>query len=246
MRSTDATRKIAEEFGVKIIDMPLAVVVEPVRNSAISQCSGDWILIVDADERVPESLARLLCDLPNDNETVAYALPRRNHFLGQWLEHGFWPDYQVRFFRKGAVTWSDNVHEPPSVHGQLTSLPANPSAAIEHPGYGGNLSTFIEKLVRYSSLEAQRMSKTGSLPIWPYLIRRPFGEFYGRYITSEAWRYGMLGLVWSLLMSYYQLLIVVHYWSLNQPSVDPPMDAAVLRRKVRWEAIRSVSKWVRM
>ncbi len=244
MASTDGTREIAASFNARVIDMPLAPIVEPVRNLAISQCTSEWILIVDADERIPAKLATYLQALTGKAQAVAYAVPRRNFFLGEWLEHGFWPDYQTRFFRKGAVVWSDLVHELPAINGKFDSLPADPEAALEHPGYGNDLTNFIQKLVKYAPLDAERLANTLKPPIWPYLVRRPAGELLGRYIRCGAWRHGMHGLVWSLLLAQYQLLIAVHYWAKyrNEMSVQPP---ETLRRQFRWEALREAVKWWR-
>jgi glycosyltransferase involved in cell wall biosynthesis len=245
MASTDATREIAASHGAKIIDVPLAPVVEPARNLAVSHCHGEWVLVVDADERVMPALAERLRALKAKNGVEAYAIPRRNYFLGQWLEFGFWPDYQVRFFRKGSVVWSDKFALP-IVSGTLIQLPADPHAALEHPGYGNDLTRFISKLVRYSPLEAQYLLEVWDHPLWPYFLRRPMGEFYGRYIRSEAWRHGMNGLVWSLLMAFYQLLVNIHCWALlRQSNNNGDLAPDKLRRKVRWEVVRSFNKWLR-
>jgi hypothetical protein len=195
---------------------------------------------------VTPALAERLRALTTENGVVAYAIPRRNYFLGQWLEFGYWPDYQVRFFRKGAVAWSDRFALP-TVTGTLVQLPADPHAALEHPGYGNDLTRFITKLARYSQFEAQYLSGISDDPLWPYFLRRPLGEFYGRYLRCGAWRYGMHGLVWSLLMGFYQLLVNVHIWALRLESKhnsDIPPDK--LRCGVRWEVLRFLSKWVRV
>lgn len=245
MASTDATRDIAVAHGVKIIDVPLAPIVEPARNLAVSQCNSDWVLVVDADERVMPGLGERLRALATENGVAAYALPRRNYFLGQWLEFGSWPDYQIRFFRKGTVTWSDRLALP-AVNGTLKQLPADPEAALEHPGYGNDINRFISKLLQYSPLEAQYLLEVWSHPLWPYFLRRPLGEFYGRYFKSEAWRHGMNGLVWSLLMAFYQLLVNIHCWDLlRQSNNNGDLAPDKLRRKVRWEVVRSFNKWLR-
>lgn len=243
--STDKTREIALAAGARVAGMPHTPpgMVEPIRNLAIEQCKCDWVLIVDADERVPVKMAESLRRLAASPDAEAYGLPRRNYFLGCWLEHGFWPDHQIRFFRKGAVSWSGIVHEPPAIKGRLRELPALADEALEHPGYGNDLSLFIQKLVTYSAIQARDLENSLRPPVWPYLFRRPLGEFYSRYIIAGAWRHGMHGLVWSLIMGNYQLLIAIHYWALSKSSADLPPDE--LRRQVRWEAIRSTARWLR-
>jgi glycosyltransferase involved in cell wall biosynthesis len=243
MASTDATREIATAAGARLIDMPLAPVVEPVRNLAIGQCTGDWVLIVDADERVPASLAPRLRQLAQENRAAAYALPRKNFFQGVWLEHGFWPDHHVRFFRRGTVAWPPEVHSFPLVTGNLVELPADPNLALEHPGYGNDLQRYIEKFCHYSPMEAKKLLADPRPPLWPYLVRRPVSEFYGRYLTDQGWRHGLHGLVWAMLQAVYQTLVVAHYWSLLR--AEAAVEPRGLRRKVRWEIVRNTLKWLR-
>lgn len=244
MASTDDTREIATRLGARVIDMPVHPVVEPVRNLALSQCTYDWVLIVDADERVPASLAAYLRQLAGTSAAAAIGLPRKNFFLGEWLEHGFWPDHQVRFVRRKQVHWPELVHERPRVEGVQENLPPNPEWAIEHPGYGQSLDRFIQKFVHYSRLDAERQVALVKPPIWPYLLRRPASEFLGRYLGQQAWRHGMPGLVWSLLQATYQLLVACHYWDL-QRGIQPAPPPEVLRRDTRNELLRTLAKWFR-
>ena len=248
MASTDTTRELAVAQGARVIDMPLAPIVEPVRNLAVAQCAGEWVLIVDADERISPKLAGQLRAISRDGTATAsaYALPRRNYFMGEWLEFGCWPDSQIRFIRKGTTFWNDQVHQPPQVKGTLIELPADPAAAIEHLFVGHELSRLIEKGTRYTVLDAQRLAANLRPPIWPYLLRRPLSEFYGRYILDQAWRHGMRGLVWSLISAQYQLLVAIHYWALVQAPQPDPCTPATLRRRVSWEGIRTGLKWLRL
>lgn len=245
MASTDATREIARAHGARLVDVPLAPVVEPVRDLAVSQCTGDWVLVVDADERVPPALAERLRELASENGAAAYALPRRNYFLGEWIEHGFWPDHQVRFFRRGTVSWSELVHERPRVEGELRELPPDPAVALEHPGFGNDLGRFLEKQVRYSALDARRLAATVRPPVWPYLLRRPLAEFYGRYVTEQGWRHGVHGLVLSMVLAGYQFLTAAHYWWLVEGSQGERREPRRLRRGVLMEVLRSTAKWLR-
>jgi glycosyltransferase involved in cell wall biosynthesis len=239
MASTDRTRELATAAGARVIDMPVLNFADPVRNLAISQCKSDWIFVIDADERAPASLAENLQRLARENKAPAYSLPRKNFFQGVWMEHGFWPDNQIRFFRRGAVSWTDKVHAHPIVTGELVHLPPDPALALEHPGYGNDLGVYIEKICRYSPMEAKKLLEGPR----PAMVRRPMAEFYGRYLLAQGWRHGMHGLVWSILQAFYQVLIATHYWTLVK--AEPAMPAAALRGKVRWEIIRNSLKWLR-
>ncbi|MBU6402249.1 MAG: glycosyltransferase family 2 protein, partial [Verrucomicrobia bacterium] len=245
MASTDRTRAIAQEHQARVLEVPVVPYVDLVRNQAVAACQGDWILVVDADERIPGELARRVRTLASANQAEVYALPRKNYFLGVWLEHGSWPDYQTRFFRKNAVQWTGLAHEPPRMKGRFEEFPADPQAALEHFGDGNDLPRLVQKFTRYSPLDAQRLAAQGHPPIWPFVLRRPLGEFYGRYITEQAWRHGMHGLVWSLLMAQYQLLVAAQYWAVHQAADPTVLSAAQLRRGVWWELWRCAIKWLR-
>lgn len=249
MASTDGTREIAASFGARVVDMPLEPIVERVRNRAAAECRGDWLLVLDADERVSPALAKRIPELTAHQTAAAFSIPRKNYFLGVWLQHGNWPDPQLRLARRGQIRWSELIHEHPQIDGEVVSLPANPDEAIEHPGYVTDLGKFIEKLARYSQLDAARLETKLAPPLWPWMLRRPLGEFFGRYITESAWRHGLHGFVWSGLMAAYQFQLAAHYWSRQRDAVPASptlaMEPAALRSRVRREIWRATLKWLR-
>lgn len=245
MASTDGTIEIARSLGARVIAMPARDYnVEALRNQAVAACDEGWIIIVDADETVPITLANKLRELAAQPAAVAYSLPRKNYFLGTWIRHGFWPDYQPRFVLKGVARWNGEAHQHPQIDGRLEELPADPLLALEHPGYGNDLTRFLIKLVNYSQLEAQRMVREGAPPAWPYFIRRPLTEFHGRYFGDGGWQDGMPGLVHSLLRALYQFLIGVRLWELTREKT-PALVPAKLRRAMCWEGLRATAKWLR-
>ena len=249
MASTDATREIARAAGARVIEVPVVPLVDTVRNLAVEQCAGPWVLVVDADERVPPTLAARLRELAADPGAAdAYALPRQNRFLGCWLEHGFWPDHQTRFFRRGTARWTDHVHEPPVVTAgrRWEELPADPALALDHPGYAADLGRFVAKLARYAPLDARRLREAENPAVFPWLLRRPLSEFTNRYFRDGAWHHGAHGLVWSGLQGVYQFLVAAHLWALREAEnpADSP-DAGRLRRGTRREGLRAAARLLR-
>src|SRR5690606_14218835 len=111
MQSTDATLAIAQEVTDRIISVKDVGYVEPARNTALSKATGDWILLVDADEEVPETLRDYLFErMEQPDSAEAYYLPRKNIVFGTWYHYaGWWPDYQLRFFKRGTVTWPTKI-----------------------------------------------------------------------------------------------------------------------------------------
>jgi glycosyltransferase involved in cell wall biosynthesis len=110
-RSTDRTLEIAERFGCRVF-------IEdwkgdgPQKNSAIDKCKHEWILIVDADERIPEETAREIKQIISDPKNAdAYSFPRRNYFHGRWIKYsGWWPDRTVRLVRKSKGRFQAITH----------------------------------------------------------------------------------------------------------------------------------------
>lgn len=240
MASTDDTREQAVALGARIIEVPLADCVDKVRNLAVDQCRGDWILVVDADERVSSGLAERLRTLAETPMAEAFAIPRHNYLFDHPFEHLLWPDYQIRFFRTATTKWSGVVHEPPLIQGRLAYLPADHRAALEHPGSCFDIQKYLIKFANYSRLETERMKARDIKADWLYLIRRPTGEFFDRYFGG-GWREGMPGLVMCLLLANNQLMAGFMCWA-EQRLQLPPVKPATLRRGLVREICRTALK----
>ncbi len=133
MQSFDRTVELARRFTDRIYFHEQVGYVEPARNFAIGQATGSWVLVLDADERVPALLAKRLRDIAEqDAPYAAVLIPRKNHFCGLWLtDPNSFPDHQTRFFRKNDVTWSDVIHSQPEVRGEVMVMEPDPAIALE-------------------------------------------------------------------------------------------------------------------
>jgi glycosyltransferase involved in cell wall biosynthesis len=173
--STDATVELCRSLGarVEITDWPGF---GPQKNRAIERCSCDWILSIDADERVtPQLRAELEHAIASPGANVAFRMPRLSSYCGRQMRHGgWWPDYVARLFRRGTARFSpDVVHEKLLIDG--------PTGTLTHPLIHetfADLEEVIDKLNRYSSAGAQRLSgldRRGSLSraighgLWAFL-----------------------------------------------------------------------------
>src|SRR3990167_384330 len=126
MGSTDNTCKIAKDFKAKLFSHPYTGFVEPARNFGLSQAKGDWILVVDADEEIPKSLVYYFTHELQRPRFDFYRIARKNIIFNKWVKHsGWWPDYQVRFFRKGMVAWTEKIHGIPLTKGEGTDIEAS-------------------------------------------------------------------------------------------------------------------------
>ncbi len=243
MASTDGTREIAGRYGARILEMPVAPIVEHVRALAIEQCRGDWILIVDADERLTQALPGKLRELAVTSKASAICIPRKNYFFEEWMEHILWPDFQVRFFRQGAVEWPKEIHSFPKVTGTIEKMKADPARAIEHPGAFSDMGLGLSKAIRYGQSETSRIDSVLQGPIWMYVIRRPITEFLGRYFGG-GWKHGVHGLMQCLVLANYQFVAAIQYWAVNR-NKEKAVAPKPLRRAVAHEAVRTSLRTLR-
>ncbi len=214
--SGDNTLKIAESFKAKIFTHTLVEYVEKVRDFAVSKASGDWILILDPDERLTATLWKKLKEIKSENKYAAVNIPRKNIFFGKWIAHtNWWPDRHVRFFKKGKVGWEEKIHLYPKVEGLVLDLPAKKELAIEHFGYR-TIEDFINRQNRYSTIEAQNLYLAGERFSWANFFWKPTREFLTRYIKHAGFLDGFYGFCLTYLMMVYQLQVMIKIWELEK------------------------------
>lgn len=217
MHSEDKTVQIAKSLGAKIIYHKDQEFVEPARNFAISKSSNDWILILDPDEELPESLSARLKEIVNKMNRIDYIrTPRKNIIFGKWMKaSGWWPDYNIRFFKKGKVKWEDKIHKPPQTLGEGIDLAAEEKYAITHHHYE-SVSQFLERMIRYTKIQAEELKKDGYKFDFRDLIKKPLGEFLGRFFASRGFEDGLHGLALSLLQAFSQLVVYLRIWEMEK------------------------------
>lgn len=157
--STDDTRQIAARFGCELFVEPWKGF-GPQKQMAVDRCKNPWVLILDADERIPQETADVIKKIiaSSENDVAGYSFPRKNFFQGRWIRHaGWWPDRIVRLFKKdrGRVT-TDPVHESIHVDGAVKAL----NVPIEHYTES-RLSKILIKIDHYSTLGAEEAFKKG-------------------------------------------------------------------------------------
>lgn len=201
--STDKTRKVATEFKAKIVPHKFVSHVELIRNFAIAQCSGDWILVLDPDEQIPGTLKKFLRNFIQKNTSGILNIPRMNIFLGQWINHtNFWPDYQIRFFSKGTVKWKKLLHSYPTTRIPDIKLPLQKKYAIKHITYP-SFSSFLKRQDRYSSIRAKERYANGERFSFWSLLYFPIREFLSRYIKHKGFLDKKRGLLLMVGLLYY-------------------------------------------
>ena len=213
MHSDDDTVVIAKNAEAKVFEHKKVGFVEPARNFAIEKATGDWILILDADEEIPRTLAGILKNISEDPKSADYyAIPRKNIIFGKWIKHSrWWPDFNVRFFKKGHVSWSEIIHSVPVTRGKGADVPASEENAILHNNYN-SVEQYIERLNRYTTYQAPILIKSGYKFSWTDLMKGPVSEFIGRYFQGGGWKDGVHGLALAFLQAFSELVLYLKIW----------------------------------
>lgn len=214
--SRDESLEIAYKHEAKVYQHKFISFVEMVRNFAMSKTKGDWILVLDPDEVMPDKLKNSLRQIVKKNKVDAVNIPRKNIFFGRWIAHtNWWPDRHIRFFKKGKVKWSDKIHSYPKVDGKVLNLQANGDLAIIHHGYD-SISQFIDRQNRYSEIEAEQRYKEGERFSWLNFFWWPIREFLVRFIKHSGYLDGFYGFTLSFLMMVYKMTVSVKLWEKEQ------------------------------
>jgi (heptosyl)LPS beta-1,4-glucosyltransferase len=202
--STDTTVQLAQNAEADVIQHAFENYAAQ-RNAALDAVAEqtDWVLFVDADERVTEELAREVRAVTSTrDDTAGYRIPRHNYIFGKLTKAtGWYPDYQTRLLRVGAAHYDPEkmVHEVVVLDGPLGTL-AQP---FVHHNYR-DLAHFADKQRRYSQYDAQVLYEKGErLKPWT-LITMPMHQFRWRFATLEGYRDGWHGFFLSLLMARYE------------------------------------------
>jgi len=212
MESSDNTREVAKKLGAKVFTHKQLDYVEPARNFAISKAKGEWILILDVDEEIPSGLIKKLKEIIKKPKDDYYRIPRKNFIFGKWIRHTrFWPDYNIRFFKKGTVSWNEVIHAVPMTQGMGADIPAKEEYALIHHHYE-DIDQYIERMNRYTKVQSQELMKNGYVFAWQDLITKPLNEFLSRYFAGEGYKDGIHGLTISLLQALSELTLYSKVW----------------------------------
>lgn len=231
-QSTDRTIDVAKKFKAKVFSRPNNLMLNINKNFGFTKATGDWILNLDADERVPSELAQEITEIVGKGspDAFGFAMPRKNFIFGKWMQHtGWYPDYQLRLFRKGKGKFAEkHVHEQLGVEGSIERL-RNP---LIHENYQ-SIIQFLQKLfIVYAPNEADNIlqqekikSLDDQIKYEPYVfdwkdaVSNAIGEFIQRFYAQKGYKDGVHGLMLSVLMGFYHFVIYAYVWE-KQKFVD--------------------------
>lgn len=200
--STDDTVAIARALAtrVEVRDWPGY---GTQKNAAAALASHDWVLSLDADERVSPALADEIRRVLEAPTAAAYRMPRVTWYLGQWMRSTDWyPDSALRLYDRSLARWGDElVHESLHVRGTIGAL----TGELEHRPYD-DVADHVARINHYTTLAAAQMHRQGRRASAWQLVGHPVAAFLRNYVARGGFRQGLAGLVVSLLNATYVLL----------------------------------------
>jgi len=208
--SADQTVELAKAYTARVHVRPWPGY-GPQKNFAMAQATADWVLIVDADERVTDELREeIQALLQKPGPAIAYRIPRRNFYYGCWIQGaGQYPDPQLRLVRRGHGRYNDlPVHEHLEVDGPTGDLRGHLDH-LTHP----TVASHEMKIERYSSLAAEeRIRNSKPEAAWYHLIFNPGWTFVKFYLLRGGFKDGLPGFVVSGFSAAHVLLKYAKLW----------------------------------
>ncbi len=212
--STDETTTIARQKGARVESRAWPGY-SAQKNYAASIAANDWILSLDADERVtPELAAEIQHLLSSEPDRRGYRMPRLTWYLGRWIRTTDWyPDYQLRLYDRRGAQWTERqVHESIRLTGGEPGYLHHP---LQHFAYR-DISDHLATIDTYTTLAAQQWAADGRRASIAGLVAQPAFAFVRNYLLRRGFMDGSAGLIVSALNSYYVFLKLAKLWELNR------------------------------
>jgi glycosyltransferase involved in cell wall biosynthesis len=216
--STDTTVEICKQFTDRVLQRTWAGYRDQ-KAFAHSQATKEWVILVDSDERVPAALQDEIREaLRKDGGMYAgYAIPRLVFYLKRWWRRGGWyPDYDVRLFRRDRATWGGNdPHEKILVDGRVRKL----QQPLHHFTYR-DIADHLERINRFTSVSARELKRDGRRARLSDALLRPAARFFSSYVLKRGFMEGFAGFYVAVTAAVYVFLKYAKLWELNLEEED--------------------------
>lgn len=212
--SEDKTQEIARKMGARVYAHALNDDFSQQRNFGLEKAKGEWVLFVDADERVSQPLWYEIMSHTNDpiGNYAGFYLRRIDVLWGKELKHGEIGNIRLlRLAKKDAGEWHGKVHETWKVKGKTLVLDKQ---LLHYPHE--TVETFLKEINYYTDLRAEELHKKKAKAFWWSIILYPKAKFVLNYIIRGGFRDGLPGLVFALMMSFHSFLVRGKLWQKNQ------------------------------
>ena len=212
--SEDGTQDIAREFTPHVHVHPDWPGFGPQKNRALDYATGDWILSLDADERVTPALRAEIEAVLAAPQADACRVPRLSSFCGRFIRHSGWrPDYVVRLFRRGCGRFSENlVHESVVVDGKVAELQQD----LVHYSYR-DFDDVIDKLNRYSGAAAAQMDARGKQGSLGQALLHGGWAFFRTYVLRAGFLDGREGFMLAVMNAENSYYRYIKLWFRQKP-----------------------------
>lgn len=212
--SSDRTAELATQLGAKVVFHKFDGFGSQ-RNFALSQTDAEWVMYLDADERITPALAEEIRQTVDNGEAAAYEILRHNYAFGQFIMHGgFRPDYSLRLYPRSAVLWDGVVHEQANVTVPKRKL----RCVMVHHTYT-DWERYFNKFNSYTTLMARKMYDQGRRGAIIHILFRPWWAFLKVYIFQSGWRDGRIGFILSAFHFFYTMVKYVKLYYMKKPQV---------------------------
>ena len=213
--SSDETITLAKKYGAKVLIHSMgADGFAGQRNIAISETNADWLVYVDADERMTSQAALEIKQILAKNEPCVWKIKRMNIVFGQMMQYGeHAPDYVMRLFPRDSVNWVGIVHEHPEFN-----LPVQNMKGVMHHYTYTNWNRYFIKFNQYTTMMADKMKEHGKKAHLSDLIIRPWFAFFRFYILKLGFLDGKMGFVFAVFHGFYTFskYVKLYYWQGKQ------------------------------
>ena len=215
--STDRTREIALGFTREVHEKKWEGYSEA-KRFAVSRAGSEWVLSLDADERVTPGLRREIESLPPRAGVDGYMVPIAPFFLGRWIKHcGWYPGLKLRLFRKDAASITEKrLHEGIRVQGEVGRL-ENPLLHYAYP----TVRSYFEKFTRYTDIAAAELRDNGVRAGLFDLVARPFYSFIKMYLFKLGFLDGVEGFILCIFSAFYVFVKYAKLRELHRQSGRP-------------------------
>lgn len=220
--SSDRTKELASRFGVKVIKTTNKPMFHINKNLAIKNCQGDWILLMDADERISPELAKEVKQTISKNPPEnGFWINRRNWFLGGFLtKGGAYPDPVIRLFRNGrGILPEVSVHEQVKIEGKVGHL-KNDILHYADPSF----ARYLLRADRYTSQTAEKIKKLdpgrGIWSVINYMIIKPISTFFSIYFIHRGYVDGFRGFAWAFFSGVHHFYAYSKYWGKKKSNIS--------------------------
>ncbi len=212
-QSVDRTVEIAKQYTNKVFVRPWPGF-GPQKNFAMDQTSAEWVLIVDADERVTPSLQEEILELMRagpPSDVAGFEIPRRNYFYGRWIRGGgIYPDYQLRLIRRSAGRYDEVfLHERLQLKGRILRL----RSPLDHHSIP-SIRDHVRKMAQYTTLGAREKLKTRSRVTPLEVAGNHLATIFKTYVLRGGFRDGVHGIIVALFAGMHTFVKYAKAWEL--------------------------------